>query len=197
MTPTDLGEAPYVFRAVSPATASPLVMGVRVAGDPAALAPRLRAIALDLDLGAAAGRSAVARRSRLAAGLPAMVVAGAITAVVGLGLFLSAAGIFSLMSVSVARRTREIGLRAALGASQARLLAGIFSRALVLIGSGIAAGNLVLMLIIALVGRGRSRAIAGALLMTSAVMLTVGLLACVEPARRALRIQPTDALKEA
>jgi ABC-type lipoprotein release transport system permease subunit len=36
-----------------------------------------------------------------------------------------------------------------------------------------------------------------ALLTTSAVMLTVGLLACVEPARRALRIQPTDALKEA
>ena len=36
-----------------------------------------------------------------------------------------------------------------------------------------------------------------ALLMTSGVMLTVGLLACIEPARRALRIQPTDALKEA
>ena len=37
----------------------------------------------------------------------------------------------------------------------------------------------------------------GALLMTSTIMLTVGLLACVEPARRALRINPTDALKEA
>ena len=58
-----------------------------------------------------------------------LVGAGAIAAVVGLGLFLSAAGIFSLMSVSVARRTREIGLRAALGASPARLLAGVFSRA--------------------------------------------------------------------
>jgi ABC-type antimicrobial peptide transport system permease subunit len=39
--------------------------------------------------------------------------------------------------------------------------------------------------------------IAGALLITSAVMLTVGLLACVGPARRALRIQPADALKQA
>ena len=36
MTPTDLGEAPYVFSAASPATAYPLVMGVRTAGDPAA-----------------------------------------------------------------------------------------------------------------------------------------------------------------
>ena len=34
------------------------------------------------------------------------------------------------------------------------------------------------------------------LLMTSALMITAGLLACVGPARRALRIQPADALKE-
>ena len=39
--------------------------------------------------------------------------------------------------------------------------------------------------------------VADELLTTSAVMLIVGLLACVEPARRALRIHPTDALKEA
>jgi ABC-type lipoprotein release transport system permease subunit len=36
-----------------------------------------------------------------------------------------------------------------------------------------------------------------ALLITSVVMLTIGLLACVEPARRALRISPTEALKGA
>ena len=102
------------------------------------------------------------------------------------------------MSVSVARRTREIGLRAALGATPARLLAGIFSRALVLVGSGIAAGNAVLLLFVTLCDGGRRwPTSADALLTTSAVMLTVGLLACVEPARRALRIQPTDALKEA
>ena len=58
-----------------------------------------------------------------------MVAAGALVAVVALGLFLSAAGVFSLMSVSVARRTREIGLRAALGASSATLLRSIFARA--------------------------------------------------------------------
>ena len=112
-----------------------------------------------------------------------------------LGLFLSAAGIFSLMSVSVARRTREIGLRAALGATRARLLAGIFSRAIVLVGSGVAAGNAGL-LRLGLVGVDRV-ASTGALITTSTVMVIVGLLACVDPARRALRIQPTDALKEA
>jgi putative ABC transport system permease protein len=113
------------------------------------------------------------------------------------GLFISAAGIFSLMSVSVARRTREIGLRTALGASRARLLAGIFSRALVIIGSGIAAGNLVLVLFVTLLDEVSIRDVAEVLVMTSSVMLVVGLLACVEPARRSTRIQPTDALKEA
>jgi putative ABC transport system permease protein len=129
--------------------------------------------------------------------VPQMIGAGGIATVVLLGLFLSAAGIFSLMSVSVARRTREIGLRAALGASQSRLLAGIFSRALVLIGSGIAAGNFVLLLFVSIEPELELADVAEALVVTSVLMLIVGLLACVEPARRALRIQPTDALKEA
>jgi ABC-type antimicrobial peptide transport system permease subunit len=116
---------------------------------------------------------------------------------VGLGLFLSAAGIFSLRSVSVARRRREIGLRAALGASPGHLLAGLFTHALVLVGSGIVAGNLVIMLTAMFSTNLELVHVADALLITSAVMLTVGLLVCVEPARRALRIQPADALKQA
>ncbi len=129
MTPTDLGEAPYVFRAVSPATAYPLVMAVRSTGDPAMLSPRLRAIAADLDTGLRLDEMRSLEDFAWRVDVPQVVVAGALVAVVGLGLFLSAAGIFSLMSVMVARRTREIGLRSALGASPARLLAGIFSRA--------------------------------------------------------------------
>ena len=122
-----------------------------------------------------------------------------VSGVVGVGLFLSAAGIFSLMSVSVARRTREIGLRVALGASPGRVLAGIFSRALVLIGSGIVAGTSVIaILLFALESEEVSVGfVAQLLLIPSMTMLTVGLLSCVAPARRALRINPTEALKEA
>jgi len=197
MTPTDLGGAPFIFRETSPLTTFPLVIGVRVAGDPAALALRIRALAADLDAGLRVDDIRALDEHVWRVELPGMIAAGAIAGVVGLGLFMSAAGIFSLMSVSVARRTREIGVRAALGASRARLLAGIFSRAIVLVGSGVVAGNAVILLIVTLSDEGRIADVAGALLATSAVMLTVGLLACVEPARRALRIQPSEALKEA
>ena len=197
MTPTDNGEAAYVYRPASAATVSPLVMGIRLTGGPAALAERVRQIALEIDpsLRLAEVRSLGDHIWRQ--DLPNVIAAASIASIVGLGLFLSAAGIFSLMSVSVARRTREIGLRSALGATHIRILVGIFRRALVLVGSGIAAGNTVLLLIVALSDEIDVSVVAGALVATSAVMLTVGLLACLEPARRALRIQPTDALKEA
>jgi putative ABC transport system permease protein len=197
MTPTDLGEAPYLFHGASPATASPLVLGVRIGGDPEALTPRLRAIALDLDPSLRLDDMRSLDDLAWREDVPQMVLSIAITTIVALGLFLSAAGIFSLMSVSVARRTKEIGLRAALGASPRRLLAGIFRRAVVLIGSGIAAGNAVIILIVTLSDNVDLVDFSGALFTISTIMLTVGLVACVEPARRALRIQPTDALKEA
>jgi putative ABC transport system permease protein len=170
---------------------------VRTSGEPSTLAPRVRAIAANLDpsLRLDDMRSLDAHVWRV--DVPQMVATGAIVAVVCLGLFLSAAGIFSLLSVSVARQTREIGLRAALGASQARLLGGIFTRALLLVGCGIAAGNGVLLLFVTLATDVTLADVGEALLITSAIMLTTGLVACVEPARRALRIHPTDALREA
>jgi putative ABC transport system permease protein len=195
MTPTDLGEAPYVFHAATPSTAGPLMMGVRTAGDPAAVAARVRELAAALDAGLRVVTVQPLDALVWTEDAPLLAVTAGIFVVVALGLCMSAAGIFSLMAVTVARRTREIGLRAALGASQTRLLAGIFSRTMLLVGGGIAAGNIALVIVwflgTDLLDSGRGP------LTTSAVMLIVGLLACVGPARRALRIHPTDALKEA
>ena len=64
-----------------------------------------------------------------------IVQAGALAGVTSLVLLMSAMGIFSLMSVNVSRRTREIGLRTALGANPRHVLAGILSRAMVLMGN--------------------------------------------------------------
>ena len=200
MTPTSQGEAPYVFRPANPSAISPRVMAARVAGDPAALVPRIRSIAASVDAGGHLPYVEPLDALVWKDSLPTIVLAGSITGVFGLAIFLSAFGIYSLMSVSVARRTREIGLRTALGATPRRLLAHILRRAIVVVGSGIAVGNGILVLFFAVyvlqVEALKLRGLVKAVLLTSTVMFTVGLVACAEPARRALRIHPADALKD-
>ena len=106
-------------------------------------------------------------------------------------LTLSAMGIHALVSFTVARRTREIGIRAALGARPERLVAGVFSRAFLQIGIGIIAGTALAAL---LGGVGSTREIL-ILVAADAIMLIVGLAACAVPLRRALRIDPTEAMR--
>jgi putative ABC transport system permease protein len=196
MTPTDLGEAPYIFHAASAGTVAPLVMGVRIAGDRAAVVRRVRAAAGEVDRGLRIAELQTLDDLAWDAEIESMTAAGSVSGIVLLGLFLSACGIYSLVSVSVARRTREIGLRTALGASRRQVLVSIVSKAAWLVGSGLAAGNAVILLVLAFtVQRLPLVFITRALVVTSAIMLTVGLLACLAPARRALRIHPTDALR--
>jgi predicted permease len=158
--------------------------------DPEAFAPRLRAIAADVSplitlrdvqpLADAGGSEA-----RINWALTSVVwLVGAIV------LLLSATGIHALTAFTVARRTREIGIRAALGARPGNLMAKVFSRAMLQIGSGVLAGSA----LVALWGIDSARE-AGILLATIGIMLTAGLLACAVPLRRALRIQPTEALR--
>jgi ABC-type antimicrobial peptide transport system permease subunit len=111
-------------------------------------------------------------------------------------LLLSAAGIYAMMSFTVAKRRREIGIRTALGADGRRVLMGIFGRASAQIAAGIAAG-LGLSAVLEwsggdLVG-GRASIFFP---IVAALMFGVGLLAAVGPARRGLAVQPTEALRE-
>lgn len=105
-------------------------------------------------------------------------------------LLLSATGIHSLMAFTVARRTREIGIRVALGARPGRIVAGIFSRAFLQISAGVLAGSA----LAALWGLGSTRQLL-LLLAADGIMLVTGLAACAVPLRRALRIHPTEALR--
>ena len=204
LNPDDSGdELPFVFHTATAGTADPLVMSVRVRGNPATLGARLPRLAADLD-----GRLVVREAQPLATSIwqrddGLVVQAGALAAVTLLVLFLSALGIFSLMSVSVSRRTREIGLRAALGANPRHVLAGILSRATLLMAGGVMVGGTLVLLAVA-VGLGPSGRpaddvplFAGYLAMTFAVMAGASVLASLAPARRALRINPTEALRYA
>jgi len=196
LDPNDQGEErPYVFHAGSAATISPLVMNVRLRGNPAPLVARLRLIAADVDAGLSVAEAWpldgwIRRRQ-----MDNVMMTGA-QAGTALVLFLSALGIFSLLSVSVSRRTREIGLRAALGANPGHVLAQILSRAALLMGSGVVVGGTLVLIQIARWGEDVAL-FAVWVALTAAVMLVAGVLACVAPARRALRINATEALREA
>lgn len=111
-------------------------------------------------------------------------------------LLLSAAGIYALMSFTVERRRREIGIRMALGADRTRVVRGIFARALGQLAIGVAVGVVLAPLLL----RGDGPLTVEKLITLAAVsvvMLIVGLLASIGPTRRTLLIQPTEALKDA
>jgi len=116
-------------------------------------------------------------------------------------LLLSTAGIYALISFTLARRTREIGIRTALGASPFRIVTGILARAFWQIGLGVAAGVVPGVLIVGAVSAESGRhGLSDGIMVGAAVaafVLIVAAVSCRVPLRRALRIQPTEALRVA
>ena len=193
--PADWNGAAFIYRAGAAAEIDPVVVAVRTAGNAAPLAPRVAALARQIDPGLqlrdiATLQEAVAQQ-QAPRGL-GFVVGGILFGAV----VFAAAGLYALMAVAVARRTREIGIRIALGANPRHVLRSVFARAGRQLGGGIIAGNGVILFI-----AWRADSLTADLLATSAItsvlMAVVGVLACAAPARRALRVQPTEALRQA
>ncbi len=116
-----------------------------------------------------------------------------------LALVLASIGLYGIMAYSVNQRRREIGIRMALGAGQASVLRLILRQGMMLVICGVGIG---LMLSI-LLGRALSKFLYGvgasdpaSLIGASLVLLTVALLACYLPARRASQVDPIIALHE-
>ena len=109
-------------------------------------------------------------------------------------LLLSAAGMYALMSFTVAQRTREIGIRTALGAQPRRVLLNVFARAIRQLTSGVLIGSVLSAAAFVAIGLGLSSATSLSLAV-AALMSIVGLLAALGPARRALRIPASEALR--
>ena len=174
---------------------------IRVRGNAGGLAARLPVIAAAVDPGLAVQQALPLNDIVQLRDRTGLRLVGALGGVTLLVLAMSAMGIFSLMSVSVSRRTREIGLRTALGANPRQVMISVLSRAAILMASGAAAGGALLLLIVSRSGierrpRRRHGALRPWLGVTALVMLAAGVLAALGPARRALRINPTDALRD-
>ena len=113
-------------------------------------------------------------------------------------LLLSVIGIYGVLHFMVARRTREIGIRMALGARQAEVLRLVLRGSLFFVGLGVCIGAVLAFSAAGLTGRllaGVSGADPATFLVAVAIFGLVALVASAMPARRATRINPTEALR--
>ena len=109
-------------------------------------------------------------------------------------LLLSAAGIYALMSFTVAQRRREIGIRMALGAPPQRVMRNVFGRAAWQVSAGVVVGSVLSAGFFVAIGLGALRALP-LLMAVAALMALVAVLATLGPTRRAVRIQAIEALR--
>jgi putative ABC transport system permease protein len=175
-----------------------MTLAVRGAGNPIGLAPAMRDAVWSVDrslpvysIGTMDGR----RASSLAAARFSTVL---LTAFGGVALLLAAIGVYGVISYGVSQRTREIGIRVALGAARANVLRLVVGHAatLMLVGLGIGVVGAALL----------SRLLGGLLFEVSptdppsfgigiVVLALVSLSAALVPAVRAARVDPADALR--
>lgn len=128
-------------------------------------------------------------------------VAGMASTMVSLGaaaLALSIVSVYALLSFAVTRRTREIGVRVALGATPNKIVTTLLASAATSLTVGAVIGSVLGLLLM------QARVLLAFRMPTTGVwvvptvlvpLIVAGLIACWEPARRALAIQPADALK--
>jgi ABC-type antimicrobial peptide transport system permease subunit len=115
-----------------------------------------------------------------------------------LALLLACIGLYGVMSYTVAGRTREIGVRMALGAQRGNVLTLVMREAMLLVIIGIAAGIPLAMLSTRLINSmlfGLQNTDPLSLAVVVIVLAAVGALASVIPARRATKVDPMVALR--
>ena len=189
---------PYFYLPMEQVYQPSVHLVARTGGSPASLLPAVRREIHDLDpdvplfalstleqhLGASLARE------RLASGL--LILSAA------LALFLAAFGLYGVLSYLVARRTREIGIRVALGAEEGQVMSSVLRRASFLIGVGIALGLLAAAFASGLFEGmlyGVSRFEPLAFVGVPVFLGLISMLASYLPARRASRVDPTIALR--
>jgi len=193
-------ENAFLYQPLVAGDVFPLNVAIHANGDPATVMARLRAIGATIDptmrIDNLQSFDQLAGADRIAMDFFVRVGAG----IAVIALMLSTAGVYALMSFTVARRTPEIAIRLALGANANRVVAATFSRALlqvllgVLLGC-IPGGAVVSMIEPEMLNGSQLWVTVGTCACVIAFMIGVTVLACIGPARRAMRIQPTDALK--
>ncbi len=174
---------------------------VRTASEPTTLSAPLERILHDMDpdLPVFNVKTMAAHVRESALGLMPLRMGAAMAAGQGLiGLFLAVMGLYAVVSYAVSRRTREIGVRMALGAGHGDVVRLVVREGLRLTFIGIGLGlvaSLGLGLVMSKVLYGVGAMDAGVYVGVTAVLLGVSAAACYLPARRATRVDPLVALR--
>lgn len=172
---------------------------IEVAGDPDDFVPRFREIVAEVDPTATvvAPLSLVDRMRRESRAMQ-MLALGQV-ALAGIAFLLSISGLYALMSFTVMQRTREIGIRSALGAHASSIVRTIAQRAALQLAMGLVlgAGCAWWMLHEIVVGDASMAPINVPVTIgvTLAISAAIGVLGCAAPTIRGLRIQPNEALR--
>jgi len=176
-----------------------LRLAVRTAGDPSALVDQIRKaiVAVDASLpidGIDPLPSLITTQIRQEILLTRLATAFGL-----LALALAAIGLYGVMSYSVARRSREMGLRTALGAQRADVMRLVLTNALTLVVSGLVVGLPLAMAMTRLLKsqlHGVGTADPSSIVVAVSVLIVSAVVAALVPARRATRVPPIVALRE-
>jgi predicted permease len=179
-----------VYRPASLATVPELRLALGINGDRQSFMPRLRAVASEADPGLVFHDVQPIEDAGASQWLESQYLSRLLVVLSAIALTLSLAAIYSVMAVTVSRRSREIGLRMALGADPPRVVAVVLRQPLVQVGVGVVCGAI----LVALFFSGLYQTVPTlreVLLIVgyAMAMMCVCLLACVLPTRRALRIE--------
>jgi predicted permease len=194
----DRGEAVYLPAALG--TINPMQFAVHTVMPPASLTGRVRELAMAVDPDLVMGRASVLSDVRQGDWYLVMGLAAGLVVLVGVLIALATSGLYAMLSLSVSERTREIGIRAALGASRRSLLMTILKRSVVQIALGAAVGlPIAARSVFELTGTpdgggSVARSMAVALGLSTGMVLLVGLSSCLVPTRRILAIEASEAM---
>jgi putative ABC transport system permease protein len=183
------------FMRLTPAGAG---LVVRTAGDPGALLPSLQRRVWSLDGNIAANLAGPVDRFLYASLAPARVATVLMTSFAGITLILGLVGVYGVLSYVVRQRTREIGIRLALGAPPSGVLRMVLGEALGMSIAGVVVGTALALplthdlnsLLFGVTGADPLTFIAAAVTVPCAALL-----AAYQPARRATRIDPALSLR--
>jgi putative ABC transport system permease protein len=188
---------PYAQEAAT-GLAARVTFAVRSAGDPAGAVAALRSAVRDVDPGLALYNVLGAETLYADTLAPRALATQLLGGFAGFGLLVATLGLYGVLSYAVVRRTHEIGIRMALGATPRQILRDVLQRGgtLVVLGAGV--GLLAAAALARLLQRVMGpMALDDPLPFTAALaaLATAALLACAAPARRAARADPTISLR--